>query len=311
MGGTLCSTAQTSVFKGQLWSNNSPVKSYTVLVDGHSSTTDDAGVFSVPIANKTTQVSIQIPDRRFVILYPVGGKGLIPKDPALITQIIVEPFQSNKYIDIYLAGIKGLRDSSGKSQAELKGIHSQIDSVTKLLYKFNYTNNDLSNARERQDGMDLFYPQISTTLQNYVNQARNIASAFKYTATYAFDNHIALDQLAQAVNSYNPAYTQLYNNYQVYSQKIGAYWQNDKLKTTFDGITDTLINVIHLKTIYPLNDIKTSINQYFSGEMNGKDKAATKKSIQDQIALIVPKLIDDIDKIEQHIQEFQNQLKKQ
>ena len=300
---------QTIVFKGQIWCNNGPVQNYTVLIDGKAATTDDGGIFKIPVLNTASQVTLQPSGNRFIIVYPVGGRVLIPKDAGLVTQIIVEPFQSNKYIDQYLQSVRQLKDSAGKSQAQLKTIKAQVDSVTRMLYRFNYTQENLREARERQDGMDLFYPEITTVLQDYINQTRTLAGAFKFTSAYAFENHNALEQLVQAINNYNPAYNKLYTNYPVYSQKIQDYWANKNLKVMFDGIADTLLNVIHKKTIYPLNDLKTSINQYFQGQVNGGNKAATKKSIEDQIAAIVPRLNNEIDQAEQRIQQFQNQLK--
>jgi hypothetical protein len=301
--------AQTTAFKGQVWSNNSPVQNYTVLIDGKETTTDDGGIFTIPVLNTASQVTLQPTGNRFIVIYPKGGRVLLPKDASLVTQIIVEPFQSNKYIDQYLTSIKQLKDSSGKSQAQLKVIKAQVDSITHLLYQFNYTQQNLNEARERQDGIDLFYPEITTTLQNYINQTRNLAGAFQFASTYAFENHNALDQLVQAVNNYNPAFDKLYTNYPVYSQKIQDYWNNKSLKTMFDGITDTLINVVNKKTVFPLNALKTSINQYFLGQVSAENKPAAKKNIEDQIATIIPKLNDELHQAEQRIQQFQNLLK--
>ena len=302
--------AQVILFKGQVLCNNTPVKNYTVFVDGKSSTTDDAGVFGAGIKSEVTQVTIQPSGNRYIIIYPVGGKGIIPKDANLITQFIVEPFKANKYIDQYLNLFKHLRDSAGKSHAEIVGVRRKVDSIVSVLYKFNYTNDDLKGARELKDGMDLFYPEISDALQNYIMQARNLSSAFKYTSDYAFENHNALEQLVQAVNNYNPAFNKLFENHNIYSEKIDAYWQDAKLKNAFDGIADTLLNNIHKQTIFPLNDLKSSINQYFMGQINNNDRSTVKKNTREQIALIVPKLNDQLTVMEQRIQVFQDQLKK-
>jgi hypothetical protein len=298
------------MFKGQIMCNNNPVKNYTVIVDGKSSTTDDAGIFNTAIKSDATQVNIQASGNQYIIIYPKGGRGLIPKDPNLITQIVVEPFKSNNYLNQYLTQFRQLKDSSGKSRAELKAVHKQIDSITKILYKFNYTNEDLRSAQERQNGTDIYYPEISTTLQNYVNQAINVSSAFKFIAAYAFDNHNALEQIVQAINNYNPAFDKLYTNYNVYAQKIRTYWQDENLTKEYEGIADTLVNVIHRQTIFPLNDLKTRINQYFMGQISNDDKESSKKNIQAQIAVIIPKLNDQLAAMERRIQIFENQLKR-
>lgn len=301
-------TAQTTVFKGQVLSNNHALPNYTVLVDGKPSVTNDAGVFSIPLLNTVSQVLLQASGAQYVIVYPTGGRALVPKDATLITEIIVEPFQSNKYLNEYLAAVKQLKDSTGKNQVQLKAIKTNLDSVTQYLYKLHYTQENLDAARKRQDAIDLLYPEITATLQDYINQTRNLAAAFQFTSNYAFENHNALEQLVQAVNNYNPAYNKLYTNYPLYGQKIQEYWGKAPA-TEFNGIADTLLNVINKQTVYPLNDLKTRINQYFLGQVASGSKDAEKKDIQAKIAAIIPGLNTVLNQAEKRIGQFENQLK--
>lgn len=303
-------TAQTIIFKGQLWSNNSPVSNYTVLADGQSSTANDAGIFLVTLKSNATQITLQPSDNKYIVVYPQGGKVLLPRDAGLITQIVLQPFKSNVYIDQYLTAFRQLKDSSGKSSQELAAIHQQVNALAKQLSQYNYTSQDLASVRAQQDGKDLTYPVISASLQNFLSTARNVSAAFQYTAAYAFDNHNALEQLVQAINNYNPAYTDLYTNHNIYAQKIQSYWQDQHLATDYGAITDTLLNQVHQQTIYPLNDLKTKINAYFQGQVNNSEKAAVKKQIQDQVNAIIPTLNKELTDIAVRIQDFQEQLKK-
>lgn len=302
--------AQTVTLKVQLWSNNSPVSNYTVLAEGQSGTTNDAGIFLATVKSTLTQLTIQPSDNHYIIVYPQGGKVLVPKDPSLVTQVILQPFKSNVYIDQYLTAFKQLRDSSGKSQQQLQAIRKQVDALTKQLTAYHYSNQDLAAVRERQNGKDLSYPAISTSLQNYVNQATSLCAAFQYSSAFAFENHNALEQLVQAVNNFNPAYNDLFTNRNIYAQKIQAYWQDEQLNAAYKGITDTLLEVIGKQTILPLNDLKTRINAYFTGQVSNQDKGPAKKQIQDQVAVIVPVLNKQLRDISLSIQNFQEQLKK-
>src|ERR1700709_1734825 len=227
----LCSYGQTVAFKGQLINNNVVVKNYTVIINGKPATTDDSGVFTTAIDNKVTQVNIQPSDKSYIIAYPTAGRVLVPKDPALLTQIVMEGFQSNDKIKTYLTSLSQLKDAARKGQSETKALQIKIDSIAANLKKLGYTNDDLRIAREKQDGIDLFYPEISSTLQNYIFQAQNVKNAFLYTSNYAFNNSNALIQLAQNTNAYNLAFEKLNTNYPTYSKKIADYWDNPSLRT--------------------------------------------------------------------------------
>ncbi|MDN3546735.1 hypothetical protein [Mucilaginibacter aquaedulcis] len=301
--------SQTVVFKGQLLNNNVVVKNYTVIINGKPATTDDSGVFTTAIDGKMTQVNIQPSDKSYIIAYPLAGRILVPKDPTLLTQIILEGFQSNDKLKTYLSSLSKLKDAASKGQSETKALQVKIDSIAANLKKLGYTNDDLRIAREKQDGIDLFYPEISSTLQNYIFQAQNVKNAFLYTSDYAFTNSNALIQLAQITNAYNLAFEKLNTNYPTYSKKIADYWDDPSLKTTFDGIADTLVNIIHIKDILPLNDLKNQINEYFLLKGSDKSKEPTKQKIQSQIKALAPMLTDQLNNMELCIQKFIGRLK--
>jgi hypothetical protein len=280
-----------------------------VIINGKPATTDDSGVFTTAIDNKLTQLSIQPSDKSYIVSYPIAGRVLVPKDPALLTLIVLEGFQSNDKLKTYLTSLSQLKDAARKGQSETKALQTKIDSIAANLKKLGYTNDDLRIAREKQDGIDLFYPEISSTLQNYIFQAQDVKNAFLYTSTYAFTNPNALIQLAQTTNSYNLAFEKLNTNYPTYSKKIADYWDDPSLRTSFDGIADTLVNIIHIKDILPLNDLKGQINQYFLAKGSDKSKEPTKQKIQSQIAALAPMLTDQLNNMELRIQKFISHLK--
>jgi hypothetical protein len=300
---------QTIVFKGQLLNNNSVVKNYTIIINGKPATTDDSGVFTTAISSSAGQLTVQPSDKNYIIAYPTGGRVLVPKDPSLLTQIVLEGFQSNSQIRSYLASIAQLKDAAKKGQSETKALQIKIDSIAAGLKKSGYTNDDLRIARERQDGIDLFYPEISSTLQNYILQAQALMVAFKFIGVYAFVNVNALTQYAQTQNGFNQAFEKLYVNYPTYSKKMADYWDDPSLPKAFEGIADTLIYGIGKNKIVPLNDLKNQINQYFQNQVPGKDKDKLKRQIQSQIAEQVPGITDQLNAMEQRIKQFLNRLK--
>jgi len=305
----LNSYGQTTVFKGELLNNNTLVKNYTITIDGNPATTNESGVFSTAISSSTTQVEIKTSDKTYIILYPIGGRVLIPKNPALLTQIVLESFQSSGQIKSYMASLSQLKDAAKKGQSETKALQTKIDSIASNLKKLGYSTEDLRIARERQDGIDLFYPEISATLQNYILQAQSLMIAFKFIGVYAFVNVNALTQYAQTQNGFNQAFEKLYVNYPTYSKRLSDYWDDPALSKTFGEIADTLIYGIGKNKIVPLNDIKNQINQYFQNQVSDKDKEKLKKEIQSQIEAQVPVITDQLAVMEQRVKLFLSQLK--
>src|ERR1700730_10013323 len=86
---------QTINLKGQLLQDTKVIKNYTVIIDGKPATTDDAGIFNAVINSSARQVKIQPSDQQYIIVYPQGGRVLVPKDASLVTEIIVAGFKSN------------------------------------------------------------------------------------------------------------------------------------------------------------------------------------------------------------------------
>lgn len=311
---SLCMTGlsgygQTIIFKGELLSNNALVKNYTITIDGNPATTNESGVFTAAISSSTTQVEIKTSDKSYIILYPPGGRVLIPKNPSLLTQIVLESFQSSGQIKSYMASLSQLKDAAKKGQSDTKALQTKIDSIAANLKKLGYSNDDLRIARERQDGIDLFYPEISAALQNYILQAQTLMIAFKFIGVYAFVNVNALTQYAQTQNGFNQAFEKLYVNYPTYSKKMTDYWDDPSLSKDFEGIADTLIYGIGKNKIVPLNDLKNQINQYFQNQVPDKDKDKLKKEIQSQIEAQVPAISDQLIAMEQRVKEFLSRLK--
>lgn len=305
----LSSYGQTIIFKGELLSNNALVKNYTITIDGNPATTNESGVFTAAINSNTTQVEIKTSNKSYIILYPLGGRVLIPKNPSLLTQIVLESFQSSGQIKSYMASLSQLKDAAKKGQSDTKALQAKIDSIAANLKKLGYSNDDLRIARERQDGIDLFYPEISAALQNYILQAQSLMIAFKFIGVYAFVNVNALTQYAQTQNGFNQAFEKLYVNYPTYSKKMTDYWDDPSLSKAFEGIADTLIYGIGKNKIVPLNDLKNQINQYFNNQIPNKDKGKLKKEIQSQIETQVPAISDQLTAMEQRVKEFLSRLK--
>lgn len=301
------SVAQTISFKAHFFYKNELLKNFTALVDGNEESTNLSGLLIAPVLAAKTQVKLQPKDKKFIILYPTGGNVFIPKDNSLVVEIFLAGVADDPNIKLYQRVLKELNESKNKSVEALSPIKKRFDLLEAQLIKLNYSSEDFRTARERQDGIDLFFPEITKSLKNYQVQVIDLKNAFKYTSDFAFTNPNALQKLVQAVTDYNACFEKLNENNRMYGQKIMAYWQNDSLKREYEYVADYILNDIHKKNILPLNDLKNNINKYFLGEFLG-NKNAIKKNIQQQISEAIPALTKKLELLEINLTAFINRL---
>ena len=296
--------SQTVILKGQLLQDTKVIKNYSVLIDGKPETTDDAGIFSAEIGSSVKQVKIQTSDQKYIIVYPRDGKILVPKDASLITEIVVANFKSNDYLKEYLTVSKQIKDSIGKSQGQIKSLNTQLDSITSMLHKLNYSDTDLRSAKEIQEGKDRNLYDITKDLEDYSRNAQNLLSAFKYVSDYAFSNSKAILQISEAVLNYNQVYDRLDGKKTFYQKTINDYWGSDEA-SSFKNIVDLAMDTIHTQKIYPLRDLLQQINDYFN---TSNKSVQLKLSIQKKIADAIAEDTDLLERLKNKITVFSQSL---
>jgi hypothetical protein len=298
------SVCQTINLKGQLLQNAKVIKNYTVIIDGHPATTDDAGIFKAVISATTKQVKVQPSDQKYIIVYPQGGRVLVPKDASLVTEIVVAAFKSNDYLKEYLNVSKQIKDSVGKSTNQIKQLYGQLDSIIKVLHKLSYTDTDLRSAKEIQEGKDRNIFDITKDLQDYSRNAQNLLSAFKYISDYAFSNNKAINELSQAILNYNQVYDRLDGKKVFYQKTIADYWGKDEADS-FQHVINFAMDTIHANKIYPLRDLLKQINDYFNASKKNNE---LKLSIQKKIADVIREDEALIERLKNEITQFSQSL---
>ncbi|POY35830.1 hypothetical protein C3K47_13850 [Solitalea longa] len=283
----------TQKFKGHIIHNNNKVLTpLEVRVESYLTTTNSSGYFDVALPAELTQIRIEIADKRYMILYPINGRVLIPKDPKLVTDIIIADLSEDKTLSAYINYSRRIEKSVGGNSEEVRALKKQLDSVTTLLTKqYNLKEADLRSALELQKGREKTYAELSELLNVYVNEAKDLENAFKYVADYAFQNQDALKQLIDAINSYNAAYEKLNTVHQQYYTSIKSNWQSDELAENYNNLTDFALNDLHKSKILPLNTLCRSINDYVN---RGKKDDNFKIQILNQIQMSVSSLNQSI-----------------
>ena len=142
-----------------------------------------------------------------------------------------------------------------------------------------YSESDLREAIEIQDGKDKYFPEITQVLIDFKNKAIDLKRALKYISDYAFDRPAALQQLFEAVTNYKNARNLLDQQHINFEKYIIEYWQSEPLKNELHELITYGLDTVHVANFLPAAGYIEQINGYFQGSRNKE----LKKKIQENI----------------------------
>jgi hypothetical protein len=298
-------TQNTFVFKAKVIHNKKGImKDFSILVNSEVATTNDAGIFVVPLKNDATHVKVGLQQTSYTVLYPTGGYLSVPRDLNDVPEIIIGSPQDNTYLNQYIAIYKEIKNNSSVSVSQLSSLTKKLDSLQQILLTLNYTETDLRTAKELQDGRDRYYPEITQNLVEFVDKAFDLQKALQNITAFAFDNASALQNMYNTVTDYNHIRNTLSVQRFNYEKFISDYWQDDSLTSHFHTLIVYALDTFHEGKILPLQNDITQINQYLSNK--NKD---LKEKIQQNIAKEMPGLNDALAELKKRNAMFQIEFK--
>jgi hypothetical protein len=246
----------------------SPLSNAQFILSGQRMNTDPQGIIDISLANNINYLNIESANlKAYEIKYPFEGKAMLPKDPTV-------------FIDVFVAKpgpdqLKGLVDRMDRSQTNLqKNLYKKIeeetrngyDGIVKMLTANNLDEQKLAKGRLE------FFPLISATLANYLNEVRNFNDAF-VTLSTSLNSKPAYDQFSNAIYRYNEIFDLLNNNKNTYEQAIATYWNSKELSLKFNNLVDYAIEDLHKPYVLEIN--YTLINRIYAAnnETNRKKRA--------------------------------------
>lgn len=268
--------------------DKTPVVNTSFLIADQRLDTDPQGIISLKLPEALTQVNVRSADlKSYIINNNLTESISLPKDPTITIDVYVSKPSPDQ--------LKLLEGKIDKSQSALrayiqKNIQETKAGYDKILALINSSNfNDTTITRGQLE----FYPLISSTLLNYLNEARNFNDAF-LALSASLNLKPAYDQLKDAVYRYNEIFDLLNQNKSTYEQAIATYWKSQELALKFSNVIDYAIEDFH--KIYILEVNSTYINRLYAAnnEGNKKKKAALQrdltKDMQDLSAAMSRKL---------------------
>ena len=143
------------------------------------------------------------------------------------------------------------------------------------------------------------YPEISVTITNYINEAKDLKDAFQFSAQQALESRQALKSLNEAVDQYNLAYEKLNKERFTYEKYVDSYWKKDILTLEFKNLMDYAIGDLHTVNILTLSQKIRVMNDLYQGNIKGARKVSdTKKELTKDITFEVIQLDKRLQELE-------------
>ncbi|MDR6940501.1 hypothetical protein [Mucilaginibacter pocheonensis] len=254
-------------------SDKTPVINTSFLVADQRLDTDPQGIILLKLPQNVTQVNVRSADlKSYIINNNLTETISLPKDPGITIDVYVSKPTPDQ--------LKLLEGKIDKSQSALrayiqKNIQETKAGYDKILALINSSNfNDTTIMRGQLE----FYPLISSTLLNYLNEARNFNDAFLALSS-ALNTKPAYNQLSDAIYRYNDIFDLLNKNKSTYEQAIATYWKSQELALKYSNVIDYAIEDFH--KIYILEINYTYINRIYAAvnETNKKKRARLQQDL--------------------------------
>ncbi len=140
------------------------------------------------------------------------------------------------------------------------------------------------------------YPVISSTLTDFINEAKDLKDAYQFLGIQATESRQALAKLTDAVEQYNRAFEKLNKERLTYEKYVDLFWKRDILTLEFKNLMDYALGDLHSVNILTLNQKLTVINDIANSRIKRAGEA--KKELAKDISEEVPRLDKRLQELE-------------
>lgn len=140
------------------------------------------------------------------------------------------------------------------------------------------------------------YPVISSTLTDYINEAKDLKDAFQFLGIQATESRQALAKLTDALEQYNRAFEKLNKERLTYEKYVDIFWKRDILTLEFKNLMDYALGDLHGVNILTLNQKLSTINDIANARI--KRTGDAKKELAKDISEEVPRLDKRLQELE-------------
>jgi hypothetical protein len=268
------------------------------LVNMGTGVTGTDGIFTIAIHENTSEVTLELVNSEMDIIYPTGGRTNVPKNQNAVVEFII----GDSPLDILT---RAVAKSNNEIRNRLTNMGVKQDGIEQTLnaflaeiqrmsnIKLENLNNEIDLAAKREQ----FYPELASTINHFINEAKDLKDAFKFAARFAFDDQRALLLLTDAVDSYNQIFEDLNKNHSGYEKLVRDYWQSEVKASEVQELFNYALGELHSANIFTLNLKVRDINNYYSGNVKGSKKVFRQRIISEieQEQLQLERRLEELD----------------
>jgi hypothetical protein len=140
------------------------------------------------------------------------------------------------------------------------------------------------------------YPVISSTLTDYINEAKDLKDAYQFLGIQAMESRQALAKLTDALEQYNRAFEKLNKERLTYEKYVDIFWKRDVLTLEFKNLMDYALGDLHSVNILTLNQKLSTINDIANARIKRASEA--KRELTKDISEEVPRLDKRLQELE-------------
>lgn len=271
---------------------NQSVENVSVrLLNQGVGTTGTDGVFTIAISNTVGDVTLQLVKSNWEIIYPIGGIMHVPNNPELISDFIIGASTKDLLV-------KAIANSNTELKTQLTQLGIDQDGIAQTLASFldevqkmsDIKMEDLTKQIDLSGKREDFYPVLASSVNGYINEAKDLKDAFKFTARHAFDDPQALQVLNDAIASYNVVFEDINKQHGGYEKKVFDLWGSEAKENEVRELFAYAMGELHSVNIFTLNLNVRDINEYFRGNIKAAKKKETKEMLIREIESSVLKL---------------------
>jgi hypothetical protein len=290
-----------------------------ILFDGHLQKANQDGFIYLVPGNNSGEVMVSVPDQREFMI--VGSTAIpLPADrQKSITIVVRKPTVTEKAVQQVDRDLKKLNIRIDQLDSIKRMDYTQylqmtraIDSVYKgTTQKFQISEPDLRSATEKMQGRDKYFAAITVSLEDYLNEAKDIRDIFRNMLLFSLENPKSFKLFDSTIYVYNRAYNVLNDNNNDYEKAVVDFWDSKELSLGFHNVFDFAINNIHRASILPLNSLlNEKVNEYIH-EKNRSERKTLKTEITATLNAVIPILENNLTILESKIRYYIGELESQ
>jgi len=164
---------------------------------------------------------------------------------------------------------------------------------------------------EKYQRQKAVFDEVSASLEQYVDQAKNLRDAFRPTQIRSyFSTAAARERLYGSIEKYNDARKAILDNRENLVAGVANYWEAYQLADELEETFDYLLQEVHEEGVYPMefavnDNLKQALTRQLS---NSKARKAAMAGAEDAIPNLSPKITELENKTEQIVSKLRNNL---